>query len=99
MSQLQTPITINYFVNKVMTLIIPRICATSKLIFGDLSRHINRSTSTEESGYYGKRNGKFLKLQEVNFQTILINNLSQAALEQHFGDVKHNYLITFAWTD
>jgi len=58
---------------------------------GDLSRHINRSTSTEESGYYAKRNEKFLKLQEVNFQTILINNWTQGAVEQHFGDMKHNY--------
>jgi len=79
------------FCNKVITVIIPRICATSKLMVGDLSRHINRSTSTEESGYYTKRNEKFLKLQEVNFQTILINNRNQGAVEQHFGDMKHNY--------
>ena len=58
---------------------------------GHLSRHINRSTSTEESGYYAKRNEKFLKLHEVNCQTILINNRTQGAVEQHFGDIKHNY--------
>ena len=79
------------FCNQVMTVIIPRICATSKLMVGDLSRHINRSTSIEESGYYAKRNETFLKLQEVNFQTILINNRTQAAVEQHFGDMKHHY--------
>jgi len=53
------------FCNKVMTVIFPKICATWKLMVGDLSRHINRSTSTEESGCYAKRNEKFLKLQEA----------------------------------
>ena len=27
----------------------------------------------------------------MNFQTILINNRTQIAVEQHFGDMKHNY--------
>jgi len=34
---------------------------------------------------------KVLKLQEVSFRTILINNRTQRAVEQHFGDLKHNY--------
>ena len=32
-----------------------------------------------------------LKLQEVSFRTILINNWTQRAVEQHFGDLKHSY--------
>ena len=74
-----------------MTVIIPRTRAKTKLMVGDLSRHINRTTSTEESSYYAKRSEKFLNLPEVNFQTILVRNRTQGAVEQHFGDTNHKY--------
>jgi len=82
-----------------MTVIIPRTRAKTKLMVGDLSRHINRTTSTEESSYYAKRSEKFLNLPEVNFQTILV----RTELKERWNSISvtriTNTLTTVIWTD
>ena len=79
------------FCTKVLKFIGAKICNTSKLMLGDLSRHIRSCTCSQKS-LYVKYSERCKKLAKTPFQTYLQNNRTQGSIEQHFGYLKCNYL-------
>jgi len=61
------------------------VCNTSKLMLGDLSKHIRSCTSSPQKSLYVKYSERCKKLAKSPFQTYLQNNRTQGSIEQDFG--------------
>jgi len=88
-SQLQTPITINNLQQGYDFDNSKNVCSIK--IDGWRFVQAYKSININWGKWLLRQAQKVLKLQEVSFRTILINNWTQRAVEQHFGDLKHNY--------
>jgi len=60
---------------------------------GDLSRHIVNCKSEERKTSYSDQSKRWKNLSLSQFQTIYTHNSTQGAIEQHFYDLKHNWLV------
>ena len=104
-SQLQTPITINNLQQGYDFDNSKNVCSIK--IDGWRFVQAYKSININWGKWLLRQAQNVLKLQEVSFRTILINNWTQRAVEQHFGDlwpvtpVTWNTIIltTVAWTD
>ena len=84
------------FCEKILHVIIGRICTTSQLMLGDLSRHYSyeKDFSKEKENRvlaYQNYSKHYQKLANCNVKTICINNRTQGIIEQHFSTVKNIY--------
>lgn len=74
-------------------IILSRICCTSKIMLGDLSRHITAQTSENEKHYFNDYRKVYAKMiVPEKFQNISRNNLTQGVIEQHFKMLKHTFM-------
>ena len=82
------------FCEKIVRIIISRICSTSKLMLGDLSRHYSKKNDKNMTRYkaFDSYSQMYHKLERSGFQTICKNNRTQGIMEQHFGILKSIYL-------
>ena len=80
------------FAEKIKTTLLPRLCSTSGLMLGDLSRH----SRDDNQSPYSKFRSDYMKIksysEKKNIQSICESNRTQGVIEEHFYQLKHVYL-------
>ena len=81
------------FFEKLIRVIICRICTTSQLMLGDHYRHKKDSKKVREDNakIYDNYSTRYQKLAHSTVKTISANNRTQGIIEQHFSIVKSIY--------
>ena len=80
------------FCQKLIRNIISRICCTSRLLIGDLSRHANTDTLYKTQKLYDDYSLKYKQLEKLESNLVCDRNLTQGIIEQHFSSLKNVYL-------
>ena len=79
----------NTFCKKLIRVIGSRICCTSKLLLGDLSRHKNVQSSFAAIKLYLEYSALYKQIQKASPNFAVENNLTQGVIEQHFNTLKN----------
>ena len=82
----------NVFCQKLIRIIVCRICCTSKLMLGDLSRHKSSRSNNDIKKLFDNYSAFYKILQNTLSNITVEKNLTQGIIEQHFNSLKKVYL-------
>ena len=74
------------FCTTVLEIILCKIATTSKLMLGNLMKHMDDTTIVSQKRLFDEYSKKCEKLAKSSFQTMLENNRTQGIIGQHFRD-------------